>query len=99
MGCVANTLRLSANMVYEATYPVSEMTRRLTSKSGIDGMVFKVRRALGKVLSIVPHRRWVYWYEALVRNPHADGLVCIPTGPFSFIFRRQLHIIITIKIG
>ena len=80
MGCVANTLRLSANMVYEATYPVSEATRRLTSKSGIGGMVFKVRRALGKVLSIVPHRKWVYWYESIVRNPRADGLVCIPTG-------------------
>lgn len=80
IGCAANALRLSANMVYEATYPVSEATRRLTNMGGVGGMMLKARRILGKALSLIPHRKWVYWFEVLVCNLRMEGTLTIPTG-------------------
>lgn len=76
----ANLLRLCANMVYEASYPVSETTRQMTTMSGWGGVVVKLRRVFGTVLSVVAHRYWVNWYDKLVNNPKIEGLASIPTG-------------------
>jgi len=80
VGFVANGLRLSANMVYEATYPVSEATRNMRNISGAGGWMVRIRQVLGRLLSIVPHRCWVNGFDALVCNESAQGLLAIPTG-------------------
>lgn len=79
-GICANLLRLCANMVYEASYPVSETTRQMTTMSGMGGFMVKSRRVLGKVLSLIGHRHWVNWYDNLVNNPTIGALLSIPTG-------------------
>ena len=80
MGWLANGLRLSSNMVYEATYPVSEATKSMQKLSGAGGWMMKTRKVLGKVLSIIPHKQWVNWFDVLVANDKDDGLLAIPTG-------------------
>lgn len=80
IGVCANLLRLCANMVYEASYPVSETTRQMTTMSGWGGVMVKLRRVLGTVLSVVGHRHWVNWYDNLVNNPKIEKLASIPTG-------------------
>lgn len=80
VGFLANGLRLSSNMVYEATYPVSEATKSMRDMHGIGGWVMKIRKAMGKLLSVIPHRQWVNRFEALVANEKDDGLLAIPTG-------------------
>ena len=40
----------------------------------------KTRKVLGKVLSIIPHKQWVNWFDVLVANDKDDGLLAIPTG-------------------
>ena len=79
-GVCANLLRLCANMVYEATYPVSDATRQLMTMEGWGGFMLKSRRALGKILSIIRHRRWVNWYDSLVSDPKVEPFLSIPTG-------------------
>jgi len=79
-GVCANLLRLCANMVYEASYPVSETTRQMTTMSGWGGVMVKVRRVLGKMMSLIEHRCWVNWYDNLVSNPTIGNLLSIPTG-------------------
>ena len=79
-GTCANVLRLCANMVYEASYPVSETTREMTIMSGWGGCMMRLRRVFGKVLSLVGHRYWVNWYDRLVKNPVMGAWVSIPTG-------------------
>ena len=80
VGMLANGLRLAANMVYEATYPVSEATKSMRRMQGVGGMMMKARRLLGKILSIVPHKRWVNGFESLVSDERDNGLLAIPTG-------------------
>lgn len=79
-GFCANLLRLCANMVYEATYPVSDATRQLMTMEGWGGFMLKSRRVLGKILSIIGHRYWVNWYDFLVSNPKVETFLSIPTG-------------------
>lgn len=80
VGFLANGLRLTANMVYEATYPVSEFTRNMRNMSGAGGWMIKMRKVLGKLWSVIPHRQWVNWFDALVANEKDTGLLAIPTG-------------------
>ena len=80
VGFLANGLRLSSNMVYEATYPVSEATKSMRNMHGAGGWMMKMRKVLGKLLSAIPHRLWVNWFDALVANEKEDGLLAIPTG-------------------
>ncbi len=79
-GILANLLRLSANMVYEVTYPVSDMTRQLTRMRGWGGVMVKVRKVLGKILSMINHRRWVNAFDTLVCCPKIGTYLSIPTG-------------------
>ena len=80
VGFWANGLRLTSNMVYEATYPVSEATKSMRNMHGAGGWMMKMRKVLGKLLSVIPHRLWVNWFDALVANEKDDGLLAIPTG-------------------
>lgn len=80
VGGLANSLRLTSNMVYEATYPVSEATKSMQDMSGAGGWMMKTRKVLGTLLSIVPHKQWVNWFDALVSDERDDGLLTIPTG-------------------
>jgi lipopolysaccharide cholinephosphotransferase len=79
-GYRANVLRLCANMVYEASYPVSDATRRLTKMSGLGGVMMTTRRVLGKILGLIKHSYWVNWYDDLVAHPEQSALLSIPTG-------------------
>ena len=80
VGFLANGLRLTSNMVYEATYPVSEATKNMRNMHGVGGWMIKMRKVLGKLWSVIPHRQWVNWFDALVANEKDDGLLAIPTG-------------------
>ena len=42
--------------------------------------MIKMRKVLGKLWSVIPHRQWVNWFDALVANEKDDGLLAIPTG-------------------
>ena len=79
-GMLANILRLSANMVYEATYPVSDTTRRVTQMRGWAGFMLKTRKVLGKLLSMIGHRHWVNAFESVVYNSNTGTYLSIPTG-------------------
>ena len=80
VGWIANGLRLCANMVYEASFPVGEMTREMMAKGGASSFVIKARRLLGHILKIVPHKYWVNGFDGLVRNEKITSLLTIPTG-------------------
>lgn len=76
----ANVLRLCANMVYEASYPISETTRKMRTMNGWGGFMVKLRGLFGKVLGLIGHQYWVNWYDCLVNNPTTESFLSIPTG-------------------
>lgn len=80
IGMLANGMRLCANMVYEATYPAGEVTKRLMAQGGMSGLVLRCRKMLGSLLRVVKHQHWVMGFERLVRNGRPSPLLSIPTG-------------------
>ena len=80
VGNLANVVRLCANMVYEAAYPVSDAAKSLTAMGGLAGLMMKTRKLLGNILRVVSHRHWVWLFERLVRNGKPSSLSTIPTG-------------------
>ena len=78
-GVIANLIRLSANMVSEAGRLSKEEKQFYSQNNELKRMMW-IRRRLGKVLSVIPHRIWIYWFDKLVFNPDMSGMVGIPTG-------------------
>ncbi len=78
-GWIADGLRLVANMVYDAIPWTDEQTVFYASSPEMLKII-KWRRFFGKILSVVPHRKWVYWFDRFVSNPDMSGMIGIPTG-------------------
>lgn len=41
---------------------------------------YRQRMILGKIFGIIPHRKWVWWFDCLNAHSEASGLMTIPTG-------------------
>lgn len=41
---------------------------------------YKMRILIGKVFSVVSHRRWVYWFDKLNKKSKPSNLMTVPTG-------------------
>lgn len=78
-GVIANGLRLVSNMV-SASRPLSEAQKAFYSERPEILKTIRLRRFLGKLFSVIPHRKWVYWFDRYVRNSDSSGLIGIPTG-------------------
>lgn len=80
-GLVANTLRLCANMVLEASYPQSELQRQFFGAGSVASLTMKVRRGIGCLLKVVPHKWWINAFDRFVRDDDTEsGLTTFPTG-------------------
>lgn len=83
-GGVANMLRLIANVVMEAKSPMSEIQKEFFFSEKSDkmtAMIMRVRRLMGQVFGIVPHRFWIDAFDSFVKDEDTDrGWVTFPTG-------------------
>ena len=41
---------------------------------------YKLRMALGEIFGIIPHRKWVWWFDRLNACTKDTGWLTIPTG-------------------
>lgn len=78
-GCVANSLRLASNMVLDS-YPWSEERVAFYSAHPEMARTAKIRRFFGRILSVIPHRKWIHWFDSFVENPDMTEMIGIPTG-------------------
>ena len=60
--------------------PISDAQLKFYSSDKELFKTFKIRRLIGRALSMIDHKKWVYWFDCLVRNPDMSGLIGIPTG-------------------
>lgn len=65
-GFVANSLRLISNMVMESSSRMTESQKAFYGNNSKLNFYIKARRALGWLLSIVPHRKWISWFDNFV---------------------------------
>ena len=78
-GFLADSIRLISNTVAES----SKMTEEEKKFYGSDKSLLnymKKRRLIGKIFSFIPHRKWIWWYDCLVKNTSDTELLGIPTG-------------------
>ena len=78
-GSIADALRFAANTVYDSR-PWSEVQKQFYQSRPKMMRTIRRRRFLGKILSIIPHRKWVYWFDRFVNDPSTSGYIGIPTG-------------------
>ena len=41
---------------------------------------YRLRLLIGKLFSVFPHRRWVYWFDKLNKNSKPSNMMTVPTG-------------------
>lgn len=79
-GYIANSLRLISNMIVDAKQPMTPALAKFYAiNKSLQRMMF-IRRALGRLFSVISHKTWICWYDRFVRNCNMDDYVSIPTG-------------------
>ena len=78
-GLVANALQFIAIVVLFAQYP-SEHLREFMALDSDTKRRYQLKCFLGKIFGIIPHRKWVWWFDRFVASERQDGLLGIPTG-------------------
>lgn len=79
-GYIANSLRLIANMVVDAKVSKTSQIDRLYKNCRYLKLMMLARRSLGRIFSIISHKRWTGWYDSYVHNADMTKWVGIPTG-------------------
>ncbi len=78
-GLFANTLRLCANMV-DASGKWPKEVLELYKNNRKLYLNMKCRQIIGRVLSVISHKRWICWYDAFIKNEAIGEFAVIPTG-------------------
>lgn len=79
-GWISNTIRLIANMVLDAKTPMNPILRSLChADKGLKRMIY-LRRFMGRLFSIVSHKRWAWWFDCYSRDFNMNGFVGVPAG-------------------
>ncbi len=56
---------------------------------------YRIRVLLGKIAGIIPHRRWIWWFDCFVRDASESKPLGIPTGRKYYageIFPREVYL-------
>lgn len=78
-GFLANALQFAAIVTLYHQYP----NPRLQEFMSLDPQLkrrYRIKRVLGAIVGIVPHRLWAYWYDCFVSDARTDRPLGIPTG-------------------
>ena len=78
-GLIANGLQFISILVFYASFP----SRHLKEFMALDPAMlrrYRLKCALGKIFSIIPHRKWVWWFDRFVASERTDRPLGIPTG-------------------
>ena len=78
-GFFADFIRLIANTVAESSKMTEEEKCFYTTDKDLLNYI-KKRRMIGKIFSIIPHKKWIWWYDCLVKNTSQTEFLGIPTG-------------------
>lgn len=78
-GYVANILRLMMNVAKESKKWGPETTSFFKQNSKLYRFM-RMRQFLGKITSVVSHKRWAYFFDKFVRCEDIDKTAVIPTG-------------------
>lgn len=78
-GLISDSLQVISSCVLYAQYP-SEKYMNFVQKSSKSFMRYKIRIAIGKILKVIPHQKWVYWFDRFNGKGKWSTFATIPTG-------------------
>ncbi len=78
-GFFANILLFISIMVLYAQYPTNSLRRFMTLDKSLKRR-YNIKRAIGTIFGIIPHYKWVYWFDRFVASSKPTNKVGIPTG-------------------
>ncbi|MBR1786011.1 MAG: LicD family protein [Paludibacteraceae bacterium] len=78
-GLIANALQYCSILTMYAQYP-SPSLKEFMSLQKRTKWRFRIKTFLGKIVSIIPHRKWVWWFDKYVKSSKDNGVWGIPTG-------------------
>ena len=93
-GLIANGLQFISIVVLYAKYK-SEHLKEFMSLDPDTKRRYRFKCLLGKIFGIIPHRKWVWWYDQLVASEREDLPLGIPTGRKYYageIFPREVYL-------
>ena len=93
-GLIANGLQFISIVVLYAQYP-SEHLKEFMSLDPNMKRRYRIKCILGKIFGIIPHRKWVWWFDRFVASDRTDRPWGIPTGRKYYngeIFPREVFV-------
>lgn len=93
-GLIANGLQFISILVLYAQYP-SEPLKQFMSLDPVMKRRYRLKCFLGKIFGIIPHRKWVWWFDRFVASEREDRPWGIPTGRKYYageIFPREVYL-------
>ena len=93
-GLIANGLQFASIVVLYAQYP-SEHLREFMSLDRDMLRRYRFKCMLGRILGIIPHSKWVWWFDRFVVCDRDDRQWGIPTGRKYYngeIFPREVYV-------
>jgi len=78
-GLVANGLQFISIMVLYAQYPSEHLKEFMALDKGLQRR-YRIKCLLGRIFGIIPHRKWVWWFDRFVASDRQDRPLGIPTG-------------------
>ena len=93
-GLIANGLQFISIVVLYAQYP-SEHLKEFMSLDSDMKRRYRIKCFLGKIFGIIPHRKWVWWFDRFVASDRTDRPWGIPTGRKYYngeIFPREVFV-------
>lgn len=93
-GLIANGLQFISIVVLYAQYP-SEHLKEFMSLDPDMKRRYRMKCFLGKIFGIIPHRKWVWWFDRFVASDRTDRPWGIPTGRKYYngeIFPREVFV-------
>lgn len=78
-GLVANTIQFISILVLYAQYPSAKLKEFMSLDPATDRR-YHFKCALGTLFGIIPHRKWVWWFDQFVASEKENRPWGIPTG-------------------
>lgn len=78
-GFIANALQYCSILTSYAQYP-SELYKAFMSTTSAGKRRYRVKRALGSLIKVIPHKKWVWWFDRWVCDTNEHRPLGIPSG-------------------
>lgn len=78
-GFFAKVIQFIAIMVLYAQYPSQSLYEFVSLDSSLKRR-YKIKRCIGSIFSIIPHRKWIYWFDSFVASTKTGHPIGIPAG-------------------